>query len=149
MRKNDYYSIACDDLKYLQATLHTGLYNQISVQAEQVVEKMLKSVAERVCVDIEGLLKTHNLRALYDRIHAEIPSFMLNRDKLSTLKDYYYDTKYPGDNFVEISYDMCLDCLRMMYSVIESVNIVRRELGLDCEEYSVKYLADVKEIAAF
>lgn len=47
--KNDFYAIACEDLKYLQATLHLPYYNQIAVQSQQVAEKMIKSVAER-CV---------------------------------------------------------------------------------------------------
>lgn len=51
--KNDFYAIACDDLRYLQATLHLPFYNQIAIQSQQVAEKMIKSVAERSCIGIE------------------------------------------------------------------------------------------------
>lgn len=47
--KNSYYDIAYNDYQYLTATMHTDLYNSISVQIEQVVEKLLKSVMEAVC----------------------------------------------------------------------------------------------------
>lgn len=61
---------------------------------------MLKLVAERVCVGIEKLMRGHNLRALYDEIHKNEPDFVLDRKQLSMLKDYCFDAKCPGDNFV-------------------------------------------------
>lgn len=140
MSGNDYYAIAHNDLLYLQATLGTTLYNQIAVQAEQVTEKMLKSVAERYCLGIEKLLGTHNLRAIYDQIHKELPTFTLNRHRLSTLKDLYYDAKYPGDNYVQVSRDDCTECLELMYETIDAVVHVRKELGLECNPYEVKML---------
>jgi hypothetical protein len=48
--KNDYYEIAYNNLLYLQATLHLPFYNDIAVGTQQVAEKMLKSVAEYVCI---------------------------------------------------------------------------------------------------
>lgn len=63
-----YYSIACNDLSYLQATLHLPFYNNIAVGAQQVTEKMLKSVAELVCVNPESVLKTHNLRTIANKM---------------------------------------------------------------------------------
>ena len=42
--KNDYYEIAYNNLLYLQATLGLPFYNDIVVLAQQVAEKMLKSV---------------------------------------------------------------------------------------------------------
>ena len=57
--KNEYYSIAYNDLLYLQATLHLPFYNNIAVNAQQVAEKVLKSVVEIVSPDAEGILKTH------------------------------------------------------------------------------------------
>ena len=49
--KNEYYSIALGDLEYLQATLHLPYYNNIAIAAQQVAEKMLKSVVELSSVD--------------------------------------------------------------------------------------------------
>lgn len=148
---NDYCDIAYNDLLYLQATLHSGLYNQIAVQAEQVAEEMLKSVAERYCVGVEKLLKTHNLHAIYDEIHKELPDFELERYRLSTLKDLYFDAKYPGDNFVIVDGECCTECLEIMYTTIEAVHCARQKLGLQCKKYEVRMLQQntTQEIKAF
>ena len=69
LTKNDYYDVACNSLYYLQATLGTECYNNMVISAQQVTEKMLKSVAERVCTDVDKLMHTHNLRGIYDAIH--------------------------------------------------------------------------------
>lgn len=47
--KNEYYDIACGDLEYLHFGLASHNYNRISVDAQQVAEKMLKSVLELAC----------------------------------------------------------------------------------------------------
>ncbi len=128
--KNDYYEIACNNLLYLQITLNSPFYNDIAVYAQQIAEKMLKSVAEIVTMEAEHLLKSHNLRALYDSIRRQEPEFALNRDALSTLKDYYFDAKYPGENFVTVTREECSECLNTMYCVIEQTNMLRERYGL-------------------
>lgn len=62
---------------FLQNALNTKYYNQIAVYAQQVAVKMLKSVAERSCMDIEKLMHSHNLRGLYTEIHKNDESFVL------------------------------------------------------------------------
>lgn len=134
MSNNDYYKIACNDLLYMQATLHLPFYNQIVVNAQQITEKMLKSIVERVCVDPFKLLASHNLRALYLEVHKEDPDFLLDKGGLSMLKDFYYDAKYPGDNYVDVDEESCVECLEIMYDAIEMVHAKRREWGLDVME---------------
>lgn len=133
--KNDFYAIACEDIRYLQATLHLPYYNQIAVQSQQVAEKMIKSVAERSCVGIEKLMHSHNLRALYDAIHEVEAEYCLNRGMLSMLKDFYFDAKYPGDNFVTVSKQDCQECLDTMYEVVEQTNSFRIRYGLDYVQF--------------
>lgn len=139
--KNDYYEIAYNDLLYMQMTLGSDFYNRIVVDAQQVTEKMLKSVAELVCVGIERLMHTHNLRALYDTIHEVKPDFYLNRGELSMLKDFYFDAKYPGDNFVVVNRETCEECLDTMYDCIEEVHKVRISLGLPIYSITRKMLS--------
>lgn len=95
MMKNDYYDIACNDLEYLQATLHLKFFNQFAIASQQIAEKMLKSVAEVTCVGIEKLMTTHNLRAIYTEINKVESDFILDKGKLSMLKDFYFDAKCP------------------------------------------------------
>lgn len=143
--KNDYYYIALEDLQYLQATLHLPYYNNIAVATQQVAEKMLKSVAERVSVDCRHLMRSHNLRALYDLVYNEYPVLPVNRGDLSMLKDYYFDAKYPGDSFVNVTEAECSQCLNTMYEVIDYTNAVRKQLGLECNSTERKMLEAVKD----
>ena len=54
--KNDYYSIACENLRFLQSSLKSkeAYYNNFAILAQQIAEFLLKSVAERVCIGIEN-----------------------------------------------------------------------------------------------
>lgn len=139
--ENNYYSIACDDLRCMQFMIDGGFYNQLSVNAQQVAEKMLKSVME-VTVPLdnhtEKIMHGHNLRLIYDQIREHLPDFKLNRYELSALKDYYYDSKYPGDNFVNVTLEECNDNLRIAYDVVEEVNRFRLEHGLAIEPFDRK-----------
>lgn len=144
MMSGDYYELAYDNLLYLQAMLDSDLYNLLTVQAEQTTELMLKSVAERYCVGIEKLMHSHNLRAIYDAIHRELPEFVLNRHKLSTLKDFYFDAREPGDNFVEVTKDDLTDCLEIMYDTIREVQKVRERLGLPTIACKEKWIMPTK-----
>ena len=38
------------------------------------------------------------------------------------LKDYYYDARYPGDNFVIVTVDELREALEIMLAVVEAVN---------------------------
>ena len=136
---NDYYRIACSDLAYLQATLHLPFYNQITIQAQQIAEKMLKSIVERVCVEPFKLMQSHNLRALYIEIYKTDTNFNIDKRALSMLKDYYFDAKYPGENYVDVDKESCNECLEIMYDTIEAVNRKRLELGMDIEEIARLY----------
>jgi HEPN domain-containing protein len=137
--KNNYYDIAYNDYQYLTATMHTDLYNSISVQIEQVVEKLLKSVMEAVCNPCDKqTLNGHNLRKIYLSITKEIEDFDLDTDALSSLKDLYFDAKYPGENFIEVTEDMCIKYTRLMYEVIRVVNKFRVESNLYTYKFEVK-----------
>ncbi len=138
--KNEYYSIALVDLEYLQATLHLPYYNNIAVAAQQVAEKMLKSVVELSSVNCENLLRSRNLRALYDEAFKQFSVSPVDRGELSMLKDYYFDAKYPGNNFVNVTAAECKQCLITMYDVIDFVHAARNKLGLGCSKVERKLL---------
>lgn len=140
--KNDYYEIAYNNLLYLQATLHLPFYNDIAVLAQQIAEKMLKSVAERVNIENLQMMRSHNLRALYDSVRIQYAEPTIDRGALSMLKDYYFDAKYPGENFVTVTKEECAECLKVMYDVIDYVHAVRKALHLACYEIEKKILPD-------
>lgn len=142
--KNSYYDIALDGLLYLQDTMHLPYYNQIAPQAQQIAEKMLKSVLELVISkDDDAMLKLmtgHNLRAIYDAIRVRTSFPELSRGSLALLKDYYYDARYPGEHFVIVTSDECAEAIDTMYEVIKAVNEFRQEKGLEFTEITPKKL---------
>ena len=76
--KNDYF-VAVNDLGFLKYNLASEFYNQIAVNCQQVAEKLLKSVLDEVATGCESLLHSHNLRGIYDEVHAIDNSFSLSR----------------------------------------------------------------------
>ena len=139
MNKETYYSIAIFDLKYLQATLHLPYYNNIAIGAQQVTEKMLKSVAEMVCVNPEKLLKSHNLRSIANHIY-EDEGIEFNEEQMAYLKDFYFDARYPGEDYINVSKEQCNKCLQIMYDVIDIVHQFRERCGLLVENYDKCYI---------
>lgn len=142
--KNDYYFIACENLRFLQdsVVMNMSYYNNFAVLAQQITEFLLKSVAERTCIGIEKLMQSHNLRAIYQEINKYEGTFILDKYKLSMLKDFYFDARYPGDNFVEVDKATCNDCLDIMYEVLEQTNIYRQQAELEIFEFERKKIAD-------
>ncbi len=123
--RNSYYEIAIDDLHYAEDSFPLGYYNQVSAQFMQASEKALKSVLELVDTGIESLLKTHSLKSIYYRIHKIQDSFVLNDKDLSYLTDFYFDTRYPGDNYWDVTEEQCLECAKITYDVLDCVNRFR------------------------
>lgn len=140
--RNSYYEIAINDLQYTEETFYLGYYNPIAAQIMQISEKALKSVLELVDSDIERLLKSYSLKSIYYRIHSIEPSFVLSDKDLSYLTDYYFDARYPGDSYLDVSKEQCLECAKIMYDVLDCVNQFRRNEQLPVYEIERKILRD-------
>ena len=90
----------------------------------QAAEKYLKALAERCLVDdpeAVTLLKTHNLRSLVNKLKEQIPGIPLDSRDCKWLGDFYFDARYPGDNFVTVSEEDALECLRITEHIRETV----------------------------
>lgn len=137
---NDYYSIAMNDLLFMQANIKSncGYYNNIATIAQQIAEKLLKSLVESMCPDPERLLKSHNLYLLATKLNENGASLTVDLDKLSTLKNFYIDARYPGDDFIIVSKDSCESAVKTVYNVVQDVNRIRKQNGL--------FVEDIKEI---
>lgn len=125
MIKNNYLSIAQNDLDYLEAVLANGnsYYNQLAVQCQQVAEKFLKGYLERVYMDedITDLLRKHNIKKIASKLNDVYPGLELNTVGLAFLTDFYYDARYPGDDFYTVSKDDFEQCLSIMYDTIKKL----------------------------
>lgn len=128
---NSYYAIACNDFWYLRDAVKPANCNPAAGNAAQVAENMIKSVAELACVDIDKLMTSHNIRAIYDEINKVDTSLNLNRRDLALLKDYFFETRYPGDNFVLVSPNDLKEALEIMLDVVTAVTTWRKAHDLE------------------
>lgn len=129
--ENSYYAIACNELLYLRDALNPRNCNPAASGVEQIVEKMLKSVAEITCSDIQKLMLSHNLRGIYDAIRRSDTTLALDRKELALLTDYYYDTRYPGDNFAVVSAEGLKEAVEIMLDICCRITEWRRSRGLE------------------
>ena len=132
MVKNDYYSIACNDYRYLLRNLDSDFYNNMAVACQQICEKALKSVLVCVNPDVKSILNSHNLRQIYSAIGEEE---LINLDiaKLSLLKDYYFEVRYPGDSFTNVSKKEFEIAYLTILDVLNEVNKWRIKHNLEVE----------------
>ena len=133
MVKNDYYSIACDDYKYLLRNLDSDFYNNMAVACQQICEKALKSILICINPDAKTIINSHNLRLIYNAINEEKAVINLDITKLSLLKDYYFDVRYPGDNFINVSKGEFEIAYLTLIDVLNEVNKWRVKHNLEVE----------------
>lgn len=136
MIKNNYYSIAENDYAYIeQVAIKTSFYNQTTVQCQQAGEKYLKYIIETYCVDADkesiiDCLKTHNIRKLIRFIHGELPEFSIDSRKAVLLQGYYYETRYPGDNFFTATkedVDTCYEALETIRTAVYDFMLLKQD----------------------
>ena len=122
MIKNSYLDIAQNDLEYLESVLQTGstFYNQLAVQCQQVAEKYLKGYLDKWMVDedVSDLLRKHNMKKIAATLNEKEPRLQLDPIGLAYLTDFYYDARYPGDDFYTVSKEEFEKCLSIMYDTV-------------------------------
>ena len=125
MIKNSYLAIAENDLAYLEAVLGTGnqFYNQLAVQCQQVAEKYLKGYLDKILVDedITDLLRKHNMKRIAAKLNEICPDLKLDTIGLAYLTDFYFDARYPGDDFYTVSKEEFDKCAAIMYDTVEKL----------------------------
>ena len=137
MIRNSYIDIAENDLQYLESVLKTGntFYNQLAVQCQQVAEKFLKGYLDRTVLeeDVSDLLRKHNMKKIASKLNDMNPGLKLDTVGLAYLTDFYFDARYPGDDFYTVSKEEFEKCLSIMYDTVEKLksldynNILRRK----------------------
>lgn len=135
MIRNTYLDIAENDLEYLESVLKTGsrYYNQLSVQAQQVAEKYLKGYLERLAVDedVSDLLRKHNMKRIASRLNELYPRLGLDTVGLAYLTDFYFDARYPGDDFYTVTEKELKKCLAVMYDTVGRLREMEDMAGTD------------------
>lgn len=122
MIENNYLAIAKNDLRYLESNLEmkSTFYNQLSVQCQQVAEKYLKGSLERICLEtaVPDLLRGHNLKKVASKLNDLVSGLNLDTVGLAYLSDFYFDARYPGDDFYNVSKEEFDKCLSIMYDTV-------------------------------
>lgn len=125
---NSYYGMAENDYLYAKAGMDIcrslGNYNSVASGCAQSAEKYLKALAELCLInepDAVSIMRTHNLRTLVNRIKAAIPGITLSSKDCKWLGDYYFEARYPGDNFVQVNEEDALECLRITEDIRDTV----------------------------
>lgn len=130
MIRNNYLDIAENDLQYLESVLAVGntFYNQLAVQCQQVAEKYLKGYLDKFLADedVTDLLRKHNMKKIASKLNAVKTGLELDTIGLAYLTDFYYDARYPGDDFYNVTKEDLDKCLSVMY---DTVNKLRNEFG--------------------
>ncbi|MEY8426574.1 HEPN domain-containing protein [Lachnospiraceae bacterium 46-15] len=125
MINNSYIDIAENDLEYLESVVKTGstFYNQLAVQCEQIAEKFLKGYLDRLMVneDVSDLLRKHNMKKIASKLNEMKPEIALDTIGLAYLTDFYFDARYPGDDFYTVTKEEFEKCLEIMYDTIRKL----------------------------
>ncbi|MFQ7311269.1 HEPN domain-containing protein [Sellimonas sp.] len=125
MIKNSYIDIAQNDLEYLESVVKSGsrFYNQLAVQCQQVAEKYLKGYLDKLLVDedVSDLLRKHNMKRIASRLNEMYPDLDLDTIGLAYLTDFYFDARYPGDDFSVVTEKEFGKCLAIMYDTVEKL----------------------------
>ena len=128
MIKNTYLDIAENDLQYLEAVLKTGntFYNQLAVQCQQVAEKFLKGYLDRMLLeeDVSELLRKNSLKKIAAKLNDIKPELKLDTIGLAYLTDFYFDARYPGDDFYTVSKEEFEKCLAIMYDTVKKLKSI-------------------------
>ena len=126
---NSYYGMAYNEYCYAKAGMQVGEqlgnYNGVAALCAQSAEKYLKAVLEiTFSEEALGLLHSHNLRAITNKLKEIYPDLPLSTKDMKWLGDFYFDARYPGDNFVEVNKDDALECLRLTEDLAQKVTIL-------------------------
>lgn len=148
---NSYLGLAQNDYYFAKAFLPAGdtvnNYNMIASLCAQSAEKYLKAVIEKCFAEDEScmmLLHSHNLRSIYNKIVTRFDMTVTSKD-CKWLGDFYFDARYPGDNFVEVNRQDAVECLRITEIISNDVSVI-----LDQEEKRRQAMREaVKDLRAF
>ena len=124
MNQNNYLGRGINDYLYAKNNLkdHTQAeYNWPVVILSQAAEKLLKAIVETKLVDDSSciaLMRTHNLRTITSKISEKFPSSHFSSKDCKWLGDFYFDARYPGDDFIQVTLDDALEALKIVEDIL-------------------------------
>lgn len=115
-KKISYISIAENDYQYLKQDVEAGrVSNILAYNSQNVCEKYLKGSIvslglENQCTNNE--MRTHSLRKLCNFLKKNAPQLQnqINYSKILAGDGYYFNTRYPGDDYLEVTSSDIQEC---------------------------------------
>lgn len=114
-----YFDFAEDDFKYFMASCDAGFVaNAMGALAQGICEKYLKHIIENYVKpdsyeannERDSILRTHSLMKLQRYLGVNLPDFTIDRTKLRMVDGFYFTTRYPGEESIEITREDIEDC---------------------------------------
>ena len=130
---NSYYGMAYNDYCYAKAGMQVGEqlgnYNGVAALCAQSAEKYLKAILEVTFGEESlGLMHSHNLRAIVNKLKEAYPNLELSTKDMKWLGDFYFDARYPGDNFIQVHKEDALECLRLTEYLQKKTTILLEQI---------------------
>ncbi len=133
MNRSSYYDVGMNDYSYFKQVMCANLdfpnYNGIAVQAQQIVEKLLKYILSELCTkeDNTDILRSHKLVNLYNTILSQDIDIVLNKDDLRFLTDFYYDARCPGNDYIVVTIEDAERAIAIVDEVVHQIEILKTE----------------------
>lgn len=134
MRKNDCYSIACNDLEFLYCGMKHTYFNQVILQCYNCVCRLLKSVLEVKCMDMSQIDSSEEISDLYAAICAQGTQLGLQLHGLLEFQDLVKRVAGQGAGFIWAKKEDRDGSLKIVLEVFNAVNAFRDDLGLYCNQ---------------
>lgn len=112
---NGYKELALYDMKSAKANYQFELWNKVGRECQQTCEKYIKHYLQSKHLLTEELERTHNLKKLIKTIPNYDKTMYKN---LSIVGDYYFETNYPGDNFIVLDKEMADEAIEITNALI-------------------------------
>jgi HEPN domain-containing protein len=136
MLTNNYYAIALNEYRYAKRKYEPEYTNMTVVHVQQVIEKLFKYVIDTFCYDsdeAEQSLRSHSLSKLYVAIQSHGINLHLQVIDLRAVSNYYFDARYPGDDFMEVPTESAEHALDLMDRTMAAVQELLRNKGFCIE----------------
>lgn len=133
MDRKSYYDVGLNDYQYFKHVMCAHLdypsYNGIAVQAQQIVEKLLKFIICEFCTEEDNTdsLRSHKLVNLYSTIVGQGVEISLNKDDLRFLTDFYFDARYPGNDYIVVTLEDAERAIEIVDTVFVKVKKLKEE----------------------
>lgn len=124
MSSKSYYEIALNDYRFLETIRDGDFYNKIGIECQQIAEKFLKYLYVTY-IDVseqeERFIKTHSVHKIAIQLNRHMDT-KFDYSSLAVLTDYYFDTRYPGDEYIDLTSDMANNALQLIDDLKETVD---------------------------